>query len=146
VDKVAFLESARLMDAMGIKFFATAGTAEFLTSYGFDVTVVYWPSEGKHPDAGELIEQKQVDLVINIPKNFQETELTNDYVIRRKAVISHPLLTNIQLANRPLEALFERLQRPPDQGTAGLMMMSTATTPAAPASRLRNASDWRSCP
>ncbi|MBP1691371.1 MAG: carbamoyl-phosphate synthase, large subunit, partial [Bacteroidetes bacterium] len=106
VDKVAFLESARLMDAMGIKFFATAGTAEFLTSYGFDVTVVYWPSEGKHPDAGELIEQKQVDLVINIPKNFQETELTNDYVIRRKAVdFGIPLLTNIQLANRLAEAL-----------------------------------------
>lgn len=106
VDKVAFLESARLMDAMGIKFFATAGTAEFLTSYGFDVTVVYWPSEGKHPDAGELIEQKQVDLVINIPKNFQESELTNDYVIRRKAVdFGIPLLTNIQLANRLAEAL-----------------------------------------
>ncbi len=27
-----------------------------------------------------------VDLVINFPKNFQEEELTNDYLIRRAAV------------------------------------------------------------
>lgn len=47
-----------------------------------------------------------VDLVINIPKNYQETELTNDYSIRRKAVdYGIPLLTNIQLANRLAEAL-----------------------------------------
>ncbi len=106
VDKVAFLESARLMQAMGIEFYATAGTAEFLASYGIDVTVVYWPSEGKTPDAAALIEEKQVDLVINIPKNFQESELTNDYLIRRKAVdFGIPLLTNIQLANRLAEAL-----------------------------------------
>jgi carbamoyl-phosphate synthase large subunit len=47
-----------------------------------------------------------VDLVINIPKNYQERELTDDYLIRRKAVdYGIPLLTNIQLANRLAEAL-----------------------------------------
>jgi len=106
VDKVAFLESARLMREMGIEFYATAGTAEFLASYGYDATVVYWPSERKTPDAAALIEAKQVDLVINIPKNYQERELTDDYLIRRKAVdFGIPLLTNIQLANRLAEAL-----------------------------------------
>jgi carbamoyl-phosphate synthase large subunit len=44
--------------------------------------------------------------VINIPKNYQETELSNDYYIRRRAVdFGIPLLTNIQLANRLAEAL-----------------------------------------
>jgi carbamoyl-phosphate synthase large subunit len=106
VDKVAFLESARLMHSQGIEFYATTGTAEFLQSFGLPVTVVHWPSEGRLPDAGELIEQKMVDLVINIPKNHQETELTNDYFIRRKAVdFGIPLLTNIQLANRLAEAM-----------------------------------------
>ena len=58
------------------------------------------------PNAGELIEQRKIDLVINIPKNYQETELTNDYYIRRKAVdFAIPLLTNIQLANRLAESL-----------------------------------------
>jgi carbamoyl-phosphate synthase large subunit len=106
VDKVAFLESARLMRDMGIEFFATAGTAEFLASYGYEATVVTWPSERSTPDACSLIEQKAVDLVINIPKNYQERELTDDYLIRRKAVdFGVPLLTNIQLANRLAEAL-----------------------------------------
>ncbi|SVB85696.1 uncharacterized protein METZ01_LOCUS238550, partial [marine metagenome] len=39
-------------------------------------------------------------------KNYQETELTDDYFIRRKAVdFNVPLLTNIELANRLAEAI-----------------------------------------
>jgi carbamoyl-phosphate synthase large subunit len=67
---------------------------------------VHWPLENCSPNAVELIESRKVDLVINIPKNYQETELTNDYYIRRKAVdFGIPLLTNIQLANRLAESL-----------------------------------------
>ncbi len=58
VDKVAFLESARLMRDLGIEFFATPGTAEFLASYGYESTVVHMPSEHRTPDAGTLIETK----------------------------------------------------------------------------------------
>jgi len=44
--------------------------------------------------------------VINIPKNYQEEELTNDYMIRRAAVdFAIPLFTNMQLARRFVEAL-----------------------------------------
>ena len=44
--------------------------------------------------------------MINIPKNYQERELSDDYYIRRRAVdFGIPLLTNIQLANRLAEAL-----------------------------------------
>ena len=47
-----------------------------------------------------------IDLVINIPKNYQEEELTNDYLIRRTAAdFSVPLITNIQLAQRFVESL-----------------------------------------
>jgi carbamoyl-phosphate synthase large subunit len=106
VDKVAFIESARLLDGLGVHFYATKGTAEFLASDGIEATMVHWPSENHSPNAGELIEQRKVDLVINIPKNYQEAELSNDYVIRRKTVdFGVPLLTNIQLANRLAEAL-----------------------------------------
>jgi carbamoyl-phosphate synthase large subunit len=106
VDKVAFIDSARLLQAQGVKLYATSGTAEFLSSYGIHAVVVYWPSESQSPNAGEIIEQRKVDLVINIPKNYQEAELTNDYFIRRKAVdFGIPLLTNIHLANRLAEAL-----------------------------------------
>jgi carbamoyl-phosphate synthase large subunit len=105
-DKVAFIESARLLHGLGISFYATRGTAEFLAGFEIPSTRVYWPSEQGAPGALEIIEKKQVDLVINIPKNSQETELSNGYYIRRRAVdYGIPLLTNIQLANRLAEAL-----------------------------------------
>ena len=105
-DKVTFVEGAKLFQSLGIKFYATQGTAEFLARYGIESEVVYWPLEKLSPNAGQLIEQRKIDLVINIPKNYQETELTNDYYIRRKAVdFGIPLLTNIQLANRLAESL-----------------------------------------
>lgn len=105
-DKLAFLESARLLKDLGIRFYATPGTTEFLASYGIEATTAHWPSDKASPNTAELLEKKMVDLVINVPKNYQETELTNDYQIRRKAVdYGIPLLTNIQLANRLAEAL-----------------------------------------
>jgi len=105
-DKVTFIESAKLLEALGVKLYATRGTSEFLAGYGVRSQMVHWPLEDRSPNAGELIEQRNIDLVINIPKNYQETELTNDYHIRRKAVdFGIPLLTNIQVANRLAEAL-----------------------------------------
>ena len=75
---------------------------------GFRATV-RWPLEKVSPNAVEVIEEQRVDLVINIPKNYQETELTNDYYIRRKAVdFGIPLLTNIQMANRWAAAIFSK--------------------------------------
>ena len=47
--------------------------------------------------------------MINIPKNSGEEELANDYRIRRKAVdFGIPLITNIQLAQRLVEALSKK--------------------------------------
>ena len=106
VDKVAFIDSARLLHGLGIEFFATRGTAEFLAEFDLPSTTVHWPLEKALPNAEALLEERRVDLVINIPKNYQEAELTNDYYIRRKAVdFGIPLITNIQLANRLAEAL-----------------------------------------
>ena len=52
---------------------------------------------------------RKFDLVINIPKNYQEAELTNDYLIRRRAVdFGIPLITNIQLAQRFVEAVVQK--------------------------------------
>ena len=108
-DKLTFLESARLMQSLGINFYATRGTAEFLAGYGISSSLVRWPLEKLSPNATEVIEEQRVDLVINIPKNYQETEVTNDYYIRRKAVdFGIPLLTNIQMANRLAEAIFSK--------------------------------------
>jgi carbamoyl-phosphate synthase large subunit len=54
----------------------------------------------------DYITSNKIDLVINIPKNFQEEELTNDYIIRRKAVdFDVPLFTNLKLAIRFVDSV-----------------------------------------
>ncbi len=104
--KVAFLQSARILKDLGMNLYATQGTADFLEANQLKATVLHWPLEQESPNAIEYLSQGKIDLVINIPKNYQEEELTNDYLIRRKAVdFSVPLITNIQLAQRFAEAL-----------------------------------------
>ena len=91
---------------LGIKFYATEGTADFLRKEGLESESVYWPLEKKNPNALDVIKNREVDLVINIPKDFQKEELTNDYMIRRTAVdFGIPLITNLQLAQRLAESL-----------------------------------------
>jgi carbamoyl-phosphate synthase large subunit len=47
-----------------------------------------------------MIRNREVDLVVNIPKNLSPSELNNDYLIRRNAVdFNVPLLTNARLAS-----------------------------------------------
>ncbi len=104
--KAAFLKWARMLVQMGMKLYATQGTGEFLSSEGVDVTILHWPLENRTPNVLEYMGEGKIDLVINIPKNFQAAELTNDYQIRRKAVdMNIPLITNLQLAERFIEAL-----------------------------------------
>ena len=104
--KAEFLSSTRMLEEMGMKFYATGGTAKFMQSAGIHAKVLHWPLEEKSPNVLEYIREGKIDLVINIPKNFQEQELTNDYIIRRKAVdFAIPLFTNVQLARRFVEAL-----------------------------------------
>jgi carbamoyl-phosphate synthase large subunit len=45
-----------------------------------EVNEIEWPLAGKGSSALDLIKSKSLDLVINIPKNFQEEELTNDII------------------------------------------------------------------
>ena len=104
--KAAFLDGARVFSGLGITLYATQGTADFLKANGIDSTVLYWPLDGASPNTLEYLQQRKIDLVINIPKSFQEEELSNDYLIRRRAVdLGIPLITNIQFAQRFAEAL-----------------------------------------
>ena len=105
-DKVSFLESAKLLVKMGTTIYATTGTHGFLKDNDIEAEIVYWPEDNHENSIFDILADQKFDLVINIPKNYQEAELTNDYFIRRKAVdFGIPLLTNIELANRLAEAI-----------------------------------------
>jgi carbamoyl-phosphate synthase large subunit len=69
-------------------------------------TRVYWPSEqDKQPQALDLLHNKQIDMVVNIPKNLTAGELSNGYKIRRAAIdLNIPLLTNARLASAFIQA------------------------------------------
>jgi len=104
--KAEFLESSKILEKMGFKLYATKGTADFMRANNIKAKVLYWPLENKKPNTLNYIADKKIDLVINIPKNAQKEELDNDYFIRRKAVdFNIPLITNIKLAKRLVEAL-----------------------------------------
>lgn len=105
-NKAEFISSARLLKDLGVHIYATRGTSHFMKQYGIETEILNWPLEKKSPNVLEYISNRKIDLVINIPKNYQEEELTNDYIIRRKAVdFGIPLVTNLQLARRFVEAL-----------------------------------------
>ncbi|DAC72384.1 MAG TPA: carbamoyl phosphate synthase large subunit [Thermoplasmata archaeon] len=104
--KADFLSSTRILQSLGYMFYATKGTADFMNENGIDAEVLCWPLEEKEPNTLTYIAEGKIDLVINIPKNIEREELDNDYLIRRKAVdFNVPLITNIQLAKRFVEAL-----------------------------------------
>ena len=98
--KVELLNSARALVEKGHKLYATRGTQLFLKNAGIKAEVAYWPDENRSPNTIELIRTREVDLVVNIPKDLSPTELNNDYSIRRNAVdYNVPLLTNSRLAS-----------------------------------------------
>ncbi|MDR0487481.1 MAG: carbamoyl-phosphate synthase (glutamine-hydrolyzing) large subunit, partial [Treponema sp.] len=105
-NKVDFLDSARKLVGMGYELFGSKGTANFLSNNGVPVTALYWPLEAKQPNISEHIKRREIDVIINIPKNNHKLELKNDYLIRRLAVdFDIPLFTNIKVAKEFIDAL-----------------------------------------
>ncbi|WP_288314853.1 carbamoyl-phosphate synthase (glutamine-hydrolyzing) large subunit [uncultured Mediterranea sp.] len=103
--KVDMLQAARQLQRKGYKLFATGGTSKFLTENGVENTRVYWPSEEGQPQALDMLHKKEIDMVVNIPKNLTAGELSNGYKIRRAAIdLNIPLITNARLASAFINA------------------------------------------
>ena len=104
--KKGFLECVQALVAMNVELHATTGTHKYLSENNIQSTCWNWPGE-KGPNVLDSINSRQdYDLVINIPKNTQQSQLTNAYHIRRKAVdYGIPLLTNLQIATSFITAL-----------------------------------------
>lgn len=104
--KAEMLDAAKLLVQNGYKIFATGGTSRYLTENGIDNTLVFWPSEeGKNPQAMDMLHNKEIDMVVNVPKDLTAGELTNGYKIRRAAIdLNIPLITNPRLASAFINA------------------------------------------
>jgi len=89
----------------GKKIYATKGTYDDLHYGNQNLFMVGYSG----PEALlELISKKEVSLVVNIPKNNDEDELWDDFIIRRAAIEKGiPLITNGVLAHRLLSLWME---------------------------------------
>ena len=103
--KADMLSAAYLLQQKGYSIFATGGTSRYLTENGIPNTMVYWPDEKSQPQALDLLHRKEIDMVVNIPKDLTVGELDNGYRIRRAAVdLNIPLFTNARLASAFISA------------------------------------------
>lgn len=99
--KADLLYACRLLIKNGYQLYATGGSHKYLVENDIPSIRVYWPSEKEdEPQAINMIQDKKIDFVINIPKNLTKTELDNGYKIRRAAIdYNIPLITNTRLAS-----------------------------------------------
>jgi carbamoyl-phosphate synthase large subunit len=104
--KTELIISANYLATNGYQLYATKGTHLFFQENNIPSILVNWPDVKESPNAYEMIRNRQIDLVINIPKDLSEEELDNDYTIRRAAVdFNVPLITNARLASAFIYAI-----------------------------------------
>ncbi|MCD8312926.1 MAG: ATP-grasp domain-containing protein, partial [Bacteroidales bacterium] len=112
VNKADLLDACRLLANHGYTIYATGGSYRYLIGNGIPATRVLWPSEEEDPQltsqyesAIKMLQDKKIDLEVNIPKNFTALELRNGYLLRRAAVdFNIPLITNARLATAFIRA------------------------------------------
>ncbi len=105
-EKAEFLTEIKTLRDMGLKFYATKGTADFYKINGIEMEILNRPFDNMEPGIINYLESGKIDLVINIPKTDERVELDSDYIIRRRTIdLNIPLITNIQFAKRFVKAL-----------------------------------------
>jgi carbamoyl-phosphate synthase large subunit len=108
-DKYSFADEVRaLAHELALPIYATRGTAEMLAAIGVACTSVEKAS-GSGLSALEVIEQRLVDLVINIPREYDARGRPDGYLIRRQAIDTGvPLVTDLAFARAIVAALRSR--------------------------------------
>jgi carbamoyl-phosphate synthase large subunit len=98
-DKFLFTDEARVLSVeLGLKLYATPGTAAMLRDIGLEVTEV-GKAEGSANSGVHAIERGLVDLVVNVPVSYDQTGRPDGYAIRRAAIDRGvPLITDPHLA------------------------------------------------
>ncbi|MFH1432946.1 MAG: carbamoyl-phosphate synthase (glutamine-hydrolyzing) large subunit, partial [archaeon] len=105
--RVKLFDSVKMLEEMGVRLFATFGTAQYLLEKGIHVIPLHKVSEEKEPNIETMLAKRDIDFVINIPhKRAKKVEISDGYVIRRSALnFGIPLVTNLELANAMIGAM-----------------------------------------
>src|SRR5207245_3485290 len=106
-DKPAILPVASRLVRLGLRIYATRGTAQFLREHDVDATTVYRISENQSPDALGLMRRGEIRLVINTPTNSTGAR-RDGYMMRRLAVdLNIPFIATVQAAGAAVQAIEE---------------------------------------
>ena len=102
--------SAWQLHELGFELYATQKTADVLTKNRVPCKVAGYPTatgDGEDPNALDLIRDKEVTLVINIPTH-ESKRLEDNFQMRRTAVdFGVPLLTNLNLVKVFTDSMYK---------------------------------------
>jgi carbamoyl-phosphate synthase large subunit len=131
-DKVAAVEIARQLQALGFSIIATRGTAAVLQAHGLQLTVINKVAEGR-PHIVDMIKNAQVSLIVNTVE-VKRNAISDSRSIRTSAVqhrvTYYTTLAGARaacegiphvrvLAPRALQSLHTELRPPGKSGAAG---------------------------
>ncbi|MDR3217349.1 MAG: carbamoyl-phosphate synthase large subunit [Clostridiaceae bacterium] len=103
--KPEILESARELDSMGFKIFATEGTSKFLRENSIHSIAVSKLDQRNNGDITYLLKKGSIELVVNTPTKGRGSS-RDGFKIRRAAVEAGvPCLTSVDTANALCKAL-----------------------------------------
>ncbi|MCB1111556.1 MAG: carbamoyl-phosphate synthase (glutamine-hydrolyzing) large subunit [Chlamydiales bacterium] len=107
--KVKLFPYIQKLEEQGWEIFATANTHDYLCRHGVASNYLYKASQGREPNILTAIANKEVDVIVNIPRTLSSGNQTTDgYKIRRYAIDHHiPLITNLLIAQMFLQCLAE---------------------------------------
>jgi len=107
-EKADLLPVAEAFAAMGFKIYGTEGTADFFNKNRIECEKLHKISTEKEPNLLTALIARKFELIINIPKHYSRSNVTDGYLIRRKSIdLNVPLITNVQVAKITAEALKE---------------------------------------
>ncbi len=107
LNKVKYVESARILANLGYKIYATDTTADFLKKEAIPCSVVRKAREAS-PNALDVINSQKVSFVVSLSKkeDGERKILSDGFRIRRAAVDNQiPLFTDLHLARAFVKAL-----------------------------------------
>ncbi len=104
-DQPHVVEIASRFAALGLRIFATKGTASTLREAGIPVETVYRISEAMQPDAISLMRGGAIHLIINTPTETSGAR-RDGFMMRRLAVdLNIPFITTLEAARAAVEAI-----------------------------------------
>jgi carbamoyl-phosphate synthase large subunit len=104
--KARFIAEARSLHELGLRLYATAGTAAELQGAGLPCVAVDKGEAGGDSAALSLLRSGEVDLVLHLPRAYDEQGRPDGFALRRAAIDCEiPLLTSLELGRAVVRVL-----------------------------------------